>query len=133
MIFALAAYFLEPYRRILAGVSVGLYLGLAIGYALGTGTFISVLLAVVGGLIFGVAVPMVFDLLVIVVTAVNGAAMVVDGANMILDVSWLDRFSISTGGQMIALLLWIGLAMVGLFWQYRNIERWVRSALKPIS
>jgi hypothetical protein len=130
---AFAAFFLEPYRRILAGAAAGAFLGLSVAYLLGAGTFISIILAVVGGVILGILVPMVFDPLIVVVTAVNGAAMAVDGANMILNVEFLDRYNLVAGGQMVALMIWIGLAIVGFGWQSRNMAKWVPSTMSPPS
>jgi hypothetical protein len=130
VIFTFSAYFLEPARRILVGVSVGSYFGLSVAYLFGAGTLISVVLAVIGGVAFGIMIPTVFNTLVIIGTAVSGAAMVVDGANMILDLEILNRFDAFSTGSVVALVIWIVLAVVGLGWQYRNIENWVRETVR---
>lgn len=133
IVFAMLSYFLEPARRILVGVSLGSSFGLAIAYAFGAGTLISVILAAVGGVIFGIVLPTVFDTLVVVTTAINGAAMAMDGANMILDVDFLDRGNLFAEGHWVALVIWIVLAVVGLGWQYSNIEKWIKPELgRPI-
>lgn len=126
VVFALAAYFLEPLHRIITGTALGGFFGIAVAYALGGGTLLSVALAVAGAAVGSVIVPLVFDPSIIVITAVDGAAMVVDGAYTVLDVGFLDRFNLSTGDQLFALLIWIGLAMLAMGWQSRNSERWVR-------
>jgi hypothetical protein len=125
-LFALAAYLLEPLQRIITGTALGGFFGIAVAYALGGGVILSVALVIVGAAAGSAIIPLAFDPIIIVITAVNGAAMIVDGAYAILDVSFLDRFTLSTGDQMVALLIWIGLAVLAMGWQSRNSERWVR-------
>ena len=127
VIFAAAAYWLEPIRRILAGVAVGLSLALSIGYALGAGSLISLVLALGGAVIGGIVVPMVFDPLIVVGSALSGAATVMDGAHLIVPgVSFLDRASILAAGGLLPLLIWIVLGAVGLGWQFSNLKKWAR-------
>ena len=74
VVLAFASYSLEPYRRILLGVSAGVLIGLALAAGFGLsgtiGTLIGGVLAVVFGLIGGNVVPRYFDLFVIFASAV---------------------------------------------------------------
>ena len=80
-----ATYFLEPYRRILLGLSMGALIGLSIATVFGLDHFIGgvlgVVLAVVGAVIGAIIVPRYFDAFVIVASAFGGAAMVMAGAH----------------------------------------------------
>ena len=87
-VLAFASYSLEPYRRILLGVSAGVLIGLALAAGFGLsgtiGTLIGGVLAVVFGLIGGNVVPRYFDLFVIFASAVSGAGMVMTGAHILM-------------------------------------------------
>ena len=82
-----SSYILEPYRRVLLGVSGGILFGLSVAAALGLdgwlGGFFGRVLALVCGAVGGLLVPRFFDLFVIGASAVSGAAMVMTGANHI--------------------------------------------------
>ena len=84
VVLALLSYSLEPYRRILLGISGGVLIGLALAAGFGLdgtlGTIIGSVLAVALGLIGGSVVPRYFDLFVIFATAVSGAGMVMTSA-----------------------------------------------------
>ena len=115
-----ATYFLEPYRRILLGLSIATVFGFDhfIGGVLG------VVLAVVGAVVGAIIVPRYFDAFVIVASAVGGAAMVMAGAHWLFPgVGLFDR---ATGGLLPALLTFV-LSAVGIGWQFKNIATWVRS------
>ena len=78
-----ASYVLEPYRRILLGVSGGILFGLSVAAAFGLdgwfGGFFGRILALVCGVVGATLVPRFFDLFVIGASAVSGAAMVMTG------------------------------------------------------
>jgi len=123
-----ATYFLEPYRRILLGLSAGALIGLSIATVFGLDHFIGgvlgVVLAVVGAVIGAIIVPRYFDAFVIVASAIGGAAMVMAGAHWLFPgVGLFDR---ATGGFLPALLTFV-LSAVGIGWQFKNIAAWVRS------
>jgi hypothetical protein len=73
-----ASYFLEPYRRILLGLSGGVLFCLSVAAAFGLGSwfggFFGRMLALVCGVVGGMLVPRFFDLFVIGASAVSGAA-----------------------------------------------------------
>jgi hypothetical protein len=83
-----ASYVLEPYRRVLLGVSGGILFGLSVAAAFGIdgwfGGFFGRVLALVCGAVGGLRVPRFFDMFFIGASAVGGAAMVMTGANHIL-------------------------------------------------
>jgi hypothetical protein len=127
VILGVASYFLEPYRRILVGVSGGILFGLSVAAAFGLdgwlGGFFGRILALVCGVIGGFLVPRFFDLFVVAASAVSGAAMVMIGAHHLLPgVGVFDR----AAGGMLPALLTIVLAVVGMSWQYANIEKWIQ-------
>ena len=123
-----AAYFLEPYRRILLGLSAGALVGLSIASVFGLDHFVGgvlgVVLAVVGAVIGAIIVPRYFDAFVIVASAFGGAAMVMAGAHWLFPgVGLFDR---AAGGFLPTLLTFV-LSAVGIGWQFKNIAAWVRS------
>ena len=113
LVLAVLSYSLEPYRRILLGVSGGVLIGLALAAGFGLdgtlGTIIGGVLAVVLGLIGGSVVPRYFDLFVIFATAVSGAGMVM------------------TNGGILPSVLAIVLAAAGVIWQFSNITKWINA------
>jgi len=122
---AAASYFLEPFRRILLGVSGGILVGLSLAALLGLdgplGGFFGTMLALVCGLIGGFVVPRYFDALIIAATAFGGAALVMTGAHLILPgVGLFDR---AAGGVFPALITLV-LAVAGVTWQLSNITKW---------
>jgi hypothetical protein len=122
-----ASYFLEPYRRILLGLSGGVLFGFSVAAAFGLdgwfGGFFGGMLALVCGVVGGLLVPRFFDLFVIGASAVSGAAMVMIGAHHILPgVGLFDR---AAGGVLPASLT-IVLAIAGVSWQYSNIAKWIQ-------
>lgn len=127
----IASYFLEPYRRILIGVSGGVLIGLSLAALFGldawAGGFFGIILAAVCGLIGGFIVPRFFDLFIIVASAASGAAMVVAGVHLILPgIGLFDH----TSGTLLPRLLTLGLAVVGMSWQFSNIVKWIGSQPK---
>ena len=124
-----ASYVLEPYRRVLLGVSGGILFGLSVAAAFGLdswfGGFFGRVLALVCGAVGGLLVPRFFDMFVIGASAVGGAAMVMTGANHILP--WVGFFN-PAGGGVLPSLVTIILAIAGVSWQRSNIAKWVQMA-----
>lgn len=125
IILGAASYILEPYRRVLLGVSGGILFGLSVAAALGLdgwfGGFFGRVLALVCGAVGGLLVPRFFDLFVIGASAVSGAAMVMTGVNHILPgVGVFDR----AAGGVWPPLVTIILAAAGVGWQLSNIAKW---------
>jgi hypothetical protein len=122
-----AAYFLEPYRRILLGVSAGVLVGLSLAAALDLDTLLGAVLArllvLACGIVGGILVPIFFNAFVIGATAFSGAVLAVAGAHHIFpDVG---AFDVRAGGPLPAVLV-VGLALLGIVWQSKNIATWVR-------
>ena len=124
ILFAGAAYFLEPYRRVLIGIGLGALVGAMIASALGlTGVFgfIIMVLAGVGGALVTLAV---FDQFIIVLSAIGGAGLAMDGTHLLLpSLGLVDRTAIGNG-SMVPLIVWVVLAAVGMGWQFANITKW---------
>jgi hypothetical protein len=129
LILAVASYVLEPYRRVLLGVSGGILFGLAVAAAFGLdgwlGGFFGRVLALVCGVVGGLLVPRFFDMFIIGASAVGGAAMVMTGANHILP--GVGFFNPAAGGVLPSLVA-IVLAVAGVIWQCSNIAKWVQLA-----
>ncbi len=128
IILGAASYFLEPYRRILLGVSAGFLFGLAVASALDLevvlGGFFGRMLAFVCAIIGGLLVPRYFDLFIIGSSAVSGAAIAMTGAHALLpDVGLFDLAS----GNLLPALLAVVLALTGIGWQFSNIKTWGQS------
>lgn len=129
-----ASYTLEPYRRTLLGVAGGFLFGLSVAAVFGLesalGGAFGILLAAVCAVIGGIIVPRFFDTFVVVASSVSGAAMVVAGAHLLMPgLGLLD----GTGGGLLARLLTIILAVVGMGWQFSNIAKWIHSHPVPHS
>ncbi|MBY0558956.1 hypothetical protein [Hyphomicrobium sp.] len=120
------AYSLEPYRRILLGISGGALFGLSLASLFNLdsagGGFLGTCLAVVGGILGANIVPKYFDLFVICVSAFGGAVLIMAGAHLLLPGAGLfDR----TAGGILPTLMTLALTAVGIGWQFRNIDKWV--------
>ncbi len=127
VILGAASYLLEPYRRILLGISGGALFGLSVAAAFGLdsrfGGLFGAMLAVACGVIGGLIVPLFFDLFVICISAASGALMILTGAHHLLpNVEIFDR----AAGGMLPTLLTIVLAAAGGSWQYTNITKWIQ-------
>jgi hypothetical protein len=129
-ILAVASYSLEPYRRILLGSSSGILAGLSLAAGLGLdglfAGFLNLVLILAGGLIGGFLVLYVFDVFVIVTTALGGAGLVVAGAHLLLHGSLQGGIDGFWSSVFIMVL-----AAVGIGWQLSNISKWVQSL--PVS
>jgi hypothetical protein len=126
IVLGLASYFLEPFRRIMIGVSGGMLFGVSLSALFGLdsmlGGFFGTLLALVCGLVGGFLVPIFFDLFVIAVSSFAGAVLAMTGANLLLPgVGIFDR----AGGAFIPMLLTLILAGVGAGWQVGNLKAWI--------
>jgi hypothetical protein len=124
-----AAYSLEPYRRILLGITAGAAVGLSLAALLGLeqtmGGALGMLLAVVGAIAGASIIPRYFDQLIVAASAFAGATMAMAGAHALLPgVGLFDR---AAGGPLPGLVTLI-LTAVGIGWQLRNITAAVRSA-----
>lgn len=127
VIFAVLAYAFWWAGVLLLGISLGYLLGAGLVDAIGIGPgVISFVVGAIGAVILGVAFFMLHmpRLLVIVATAVGGAAMAVGGALLLLNQVPLDDFAtgpiraISDGGP-IAMISAVALAIVGIVAQLR--------------
>jgi hypothetical protein len=124
-----ASYSLEPFRRILIGLSAGAAVGLSIAALMGLenviGGVLSTVLAVFGAFIGANVVPRYFDAFVVAASAFGGAAMAVAGAHLLFPgVGLFDRAS----GGILPALMTAGLAVIGIGWQFKNIVAWARTA-----
>jgi hypothetical protein len=119
-----AAYFLEPYRRVLLGYAGGAVLALATASVIGLDRVISgffgAIVAVVGGLIGVAVVSRYFDWFVIAASALGGATLVVTGGQLLL-----PRNQDPTAWSTLPALLTVILAVLGARWQLSNIANWV--------
>jgi len=127
VIFFYATYSLEPYRRVIVGFSGGALLTLSLAYLLGLdhliGGFVGTALVVAGGLVGAIVVPQVFDSIIIAASAFGGATMAMTGAHLLLpSVGLFDRVAGGFPPRVVTILL----TAIGIGWQFRNIEKWVR-------
>jgi hypothetical protein len=127
-----ASYFLEPYRRILLGVSGGVLVGLSLAAALDLDTMLGAvmarLLVLICGVLGGILVPRFFDAFVIGSSAFSGAVMSIIGAHHLFPN--LGLFDIETGGPLPTALA-VVLTLLGVIWQSKNIAKW--AGVLPIS
>lgn len=127
-----ASYFLEPYRRILLGVSGGVLVGLSLAAALDLDTMLGAvmarLLVLICGVLGGILVPRFFDAFVIGSSAFSGAVMSIIGAHHLFPN--LGLFDIEIGGPLPTALA-VVLTLLGVIWQSKNIAKW--AGVLPIS
>lgn len=127
-----ASYFLEPYRRILLGVSGGVLVGLSLAAALDLDTMLGAvmarLLVLICGVLGGILVPRFFDAFVIGSSAFSGAVMSIIGAHHLFPN--LGLFDIEAGGPLPTALA-VVLTLLGVIWQSKNIAKW--AGVLPIS
>ncbi len=128
-LFAFAAYQLEPYRHLLAGILMGIAAGELLASLFGGGTFLAVLLAIIGAIVFAVLAVNLFNPLLVAGSSVAGAALIMDGVYMILpSMGFLaDRTNAANDGNFWAIVVWIVLALLGIGWQWSNLSRWVHA------
>ena len=128
VLLGMGSYALEPYRRVMLGLSGGFLFGLSLAAGFGLdgllGGFFGVLLALVCALIGALIVSLFFDIFVVGTSALSGAALAMAGVHHLLPgVGLFDR---AAGGLMPSLILLV-LATLGIFWQYSNIPRWAHT------
>jgi len=121
-----ATYTLEPFRRVLVGLSGGVLITLSVMYLLGAdrviGGVLGTAMLIGGGVIGALIFPRIFNSFIIAVSAFGGATMAMAGAHLILPgVVLFDRFA----GGLPPKLITIVLTAIGVGWQFRNIETWV--------
>lgn len=128
LVLGLSSYYLEPFRRILMGISAGVLIGLALANLFGfdgrMGAVLGMLLAILFGVIGASVVPRYFDLFVVVATAIGGASLVMSGAHNIMP--GVAIFDVTSGSGM-SYLLSLALAAIGIVWQFSNIEKWLKA------
>jgi hypothetical protein len=129
-VMGLAAYGLKPFVRMLLGLLGGATVGLAIASAFAWGPLLSIILAVVGAGIGFFVVPLFMDPFIIVVSAIGGSALLMDGVNKLLPNLALSDRSLIASGSFLPLIVWIVLTAVGLGWQFKNIGKWINRAVR---
>lgn len=120
-----AMYVLERYRRMLIGFSGGALVALSLGFFLGLDQMLNGVvgtgLMIVGGIAGAIIVPQIFNALVVGASAFGGATMVTAGLNLLLPaLGVFDRHAGGLPPRLITALL----AVIGIGWQLRNLERW---------
>jgi hypothetical protein len=121
-----ASYFLEPYRRILLGVSAGFLFGLYLAMALNLDTILGGTLA--RGLAFacavagGMLVPRYFNAFVIGTSAISGASIILIGLHHVFPA--IGLFNVTSGDALPTAIL-IVLALAGAVWQSKNYNNWI--------
>lgn len=127
--FAAAAYWLEPVRRILAGLQVGALAGFVLGYFLDIGTLADLALAVAGASLGVFLARRYFDPMIVAISAFTGAAMTMDGAHILMPgLRFLDRQASFAQGGLVRLLIWLVVAAAGGAWQYTQLRQWSKTA-----
>ena len=128
VLFAVSAYFLEPFRRILIGIGLGSLIGGLIASALGVTGFFGVVIMMVAAVIGAGITLAVFDTFIVVASAIGGAGLAMDGLYLIFkSIDILDRTAIANGA-LVPLIIWIVAGTVAMGWQFMNFERWTGNA-----
>jgi hypothetical protein len=130
IVFALISYFWYWGAVVLLGASVGYTLGSGLLQAVGIDNFLSIILGlIVGALVAGLVIILnVPATLVIVLTALGGAASVVDGVWLFLGQIQLADFDwgLLEGpirGGIVTTIAWVVLAVLGMAYQQRDLAR----------
>lgn len=138
LILALLSYFWYYGAIALLGGAVGYTLGAGLMGALGLDGFLSIVVGLVVGALFAVAVIVlaVPIVLVVVLSAFGGAAAVVNGALILLGQIQLN--DIDSGlmeGLMrygaVSIVAWLVIAAAGIWYQLRDIGRGMASLSEP--
>lgn len=125
LMFAGAAHFLEPFRRILIGIGLGSLLGGLIASAIGLTGIVGTIIMIIGAVIGAGITLAAFDRFIVIASAFGGAGLAMDGLHLILrNVDILDR----TGGGLIPLLIWVFVGTLAMSWQFMNLAKWVKKA-----
>jgi hypothetical protein len=128
IILGAASYFLEPYRRVLLGVSIGVLFGLSIVTAFNVdsviGVVVSRLFVLLCGLLGAAFVLRFFNAFVVGASAISGATMAVAGVHHLLPgMALFDLGSDSFLPRAVTLIL----AVFGVIWQAQNIGKWAQT------
>jgi hypothetical protein len=124
VLFAGAAHFIEPFRRILIGIGLGSLIGGLIASAIGLTGIVGTIIMIVGAVIGAGITLAAFDRFIIVASAFGGAGLAMDGLHLILrNVDVLDR----TDGGLIPILIWAFVGTLAMSWQLMNLAKWVKS------
>ena len=127
VLFALGAYFFEPFRRILIGIGLGSLVGGLIASALGLTGFLGVIIMLVCAVIGAGITLAVFDAFVVVASSLGGAGLAMDGGHLIFQsLDFLDRTAIAQGA-VTQLIIWVVVGAIAMGWQFMNIERWTKT------
>jgi hypothetical protein len=97
---------------VIYGAAFGLWAGLFLGAVLGVGSNISIVIGVIVAVIFAVLFFIVRRQMVILATAIAGAAAIVQGIGVLL-IEGLNVPMNSSVANVTALILWVVLAMIG--------------------
>ena len=130
VVFAAGAYFWEPIRRILIGIGLGSLLGGLAASALGLTGFLGVVFMVVAAVICAGITLAVFEMFIVVASALGGAGLAIDGTHIIFQSLALDMFDRTTiaNGAVAPLLIWFVIAAIGMGWQITKMNRWTDNA-----
>jgi hypothetical protein len=127
-VLAALSYFWYYGAVILLGASVGYTLGAGLMAAIGLDGFLSVVVGLVVAAVvgFGVLVLAVPAFLVVFLSAIGGAAAVVNGVLILLGRVALEDvdFGLTQGlykEGAIAIVAWIVIAVVAMWWQLRDL------------
>lgn len=125
ILFAVLSYLFYWVAVVLLGASVGFAIGQAFGVAIGTGSTLTWIFGAIVAIVFafGTVALRVPRYLVIVLTAVGGAAAAVGGVMILFGIVKLDGLSAGEIGIMINqsivwMIAWIVIAGAGIWVQY---------------
>jgi hypothetical protein len=125
VLFAGAAQFFEPIRRVLIGIGLGSLVAGLIASAIGLTGIVGTIIMIVGAVIGAGLTLTVFDRFIIIASAFGGAGLAMDGLHLILrNVDILDR----TDGGFLPLVVWIFAGTLAMSWQFFNLTRWAKNA-----
>ena len=125
ILFAGAAHFIEPFRRILVGIGLGSLIGGLIASAFGLTGIVGSIIMFAGAVIGAGITLAIFDRFIIIASAFGGAGLAMDGLHLILrNADMLDR----TDGGMIPLFIWIFVGTLAMSWQLMNLAKWAKNS-----
>lgn len=124
VLFAGAAHYIEPFRRILIGIGLGSLIGGLIASAIGLTGIVGTIIMVAGAVIGAGITLAAFDRFIIIASAFGGAGLAMDGLHLIFrNVDILDR----TGGGTIPLVIWVFVGALAMSWQFMNLAKWAKN------
>ena len=134
VVLGLASYYLEPFRRILMGISAGVLMGLTLANLFGfdgrMGAAFGTVLAILFGVVGASVVPRYFDLFVVVTHGRKRSNL----GNVRCAFHHAGRCDLRHGNRRAGSpdLLSLALAAVGIVWQFSNIEKWLKAYAGPV-